>query len=193
MVLKRKLTLTNLALSDKEEELKKVTQRLEEADEKLSAADRKSKEVGEELSTVKGFLDDKEKEVMSLKLKLAKLRSKGGPQVQADELEVNLQMKETHMALLSIEMETLKRLLEKANQSIQQLLQERNLLIENSKKWKSTAEAMEIRNSSNEQGFKVLIISKDRELQQMKRDNHHYAEVIFELKSKVQHMSAMET
>lgn len=193
MVLKRKLTLTNLALSDKEEELKKVTQRLGEANEKLSAADRKSKEVGEEFSTLKGFLDDKEKEVMSLKLKLAKLRSKGGPQVQKDELEVNLQMKETHMALLSIEMETLKRLLEKANQSIQQLLQERNLLIENSKKWKSTAEAMEIRNSSHEQGFKILIISKDRELQQIKQDNHHYAEVIFELKSKVQHMSAMET
>lgn len=189
--LTQKLVSAESALRAREDENIRLNQALKEVEWQFAEAQSKSNEAHQEVSSIRAALARKDEELSAIRMKLMKMEGKGGIKHKAEDLEAQLQEKEVHLAMASTELGEKERLLETAQRTIQQLIVERNLLIENSKKWKMTADTIGAEKKSNEDNLKMLIATKENELQLAKHENHNMASMIFNLESKSQQMMAM--
>lgn len=189
--LTQKLALAESALRAREDENIRLNQGLKEVEWQLAEVQRSGNEAHQEVSSIRSALTRKDEELSAIRMKLMKVEGKGGIKHKAEDLEAQLQEKEHHLAIASTELEAKERFLEISQRNVQQLIVERNLLIENSNKWKTTSNNIGAEKMSNEDNFKLLIAAKDNELQLAKHENRNMALMIFDFESKTQQMMAM--
>lgn len=188
----RNIASYETALRDKEETNKKFARNLRQTEGQFYEADRMAKEANLKLLTVQGDLKRKEEELSAVKMKLAKSLNKDGSQQTITDLQAQLQEKEILLAISSSEMLAKDELLKGYQAIVQNLNNERLLLFEHSQTLMSSLNANENMMADENKNLKMLMATKESELQQAKEENHTLAEMIFKLEDQVRRNHEVE-